>query len=209
MAALNSIQKNGLTKVFNLGMGCAANSMSEIVGTGIKITVPYLELLSRQEAVSQLAHLFNGQLSGVSQDFFGPLNGSVVMLIPKDKSLEFVRLFVRDSIPLDTLTEFEEEALSEVGNITMNACLSKLADLFEEELSSSLPIYMVGASKDILVKKSLQSMSELNQDVVLLLHIDFYVGSYVFDAYIVFVMHVISVKELHKLLDNLLERKGS
>jgi chemotaxis protein CheC len=89
-------------------------------------------------------------------------------MFPEDKSLEIVRLMVGEAVPLKELTEMEQEAMCEIGNIMLNSCVGTLANIFQRELQGSLPQYHVGTSDEILT-----ATGSAADSVVLMLHIDF------------------------------------
>lgn len=150
MGFLNELQQDMLTEAFNLGMGKAAASLSEMVQEEVLLSVPEITFLSHEEAAIELSNQSSGHLSGVSQGFSGPFGGEAMLLFPIDKSLDLVRMLLQDTVPLENLTELEEEALNEIGNIILNAGLSSLANLFGQEICTYLPKFKQGSCEDIM-----------------------------------------------------------
>lgn len=72
-----------LTEIFNIGMGNAAKSLSEIIGKHIVLDVPLLELVPRNR-MDILDERFGSQdYSLVLQNFNGDINGSATLFSPQ------------------------------------------------------------------------------------------------------------------------------
>lgn len=203
MDLLTELQQDALTEAFNIGMGVAAASLSEMVSEEVKLSVPEIEFVSREQAAKTLNDRCSSQLTGVSQRFTGAYDGEAMLLFPADKSLELVRLMLRDTVPLTQLTEFEEEALNEIGNIILNAGLGSLADMFGEEITSMLPVFKHGSCANVL-----SASGELIDSIVLFLRVDFKLETHELDGYLVLMQDINSVKGLAKQIDRFLEKLG-
>ena len=199
MQKLSELHCDVLTEAFNLGMGQAAAALSQMVEEEVVLSVPELNFLSTQKAASLLNGKALSSLSGVSQAFNGSFNGHAMLLFPEDKSLSLVRLLLQDTAPLDNLTEFEEEALNEIGNIILNAGISALADMFHEDIHTDLPFFKQGRANDIL-----NVTTSNGQDTVLFLRVDFKLERHAIDGYVIFLLSTPSIENLYQQIDNYL-----
>lgn len=204
MDYLSDLQQDVLTEAINLGIGNAAASLSEMVNEVVTLSVPVLSFLDKQEAINKIQLSANENVSGVSQNFEGPFSGEALLLFPISKSLELVRLMLQDTVEHDMLTEFEEEALNEIGNIILNSGLSSLADVFGEQINSSLPIFRQGTCNEVMNSKVKQE-----KEIVLFLRVDFNIESYQVDGYVVFLLDVNSITDLIRHIDKYLEAIGA
>ncbi len=68
----------------------------------------------------------------------------------------------------DGIVELEQEALAEVGNILLNACVATIANLLELNLAMSLPEILRGDSAALL-----STVPAGQDDSVLFVHINF------------------------------------
>lgn len=195
MIALSELESDALVQIFNIGATQAASAMSTIVREPVRLSVPSISFLERGEAARQLGRPGTAleRICGVSQHFAGEFQTEALVMFPEDKSLEIVRLMIGEAIPLQELTEMEQEALCEIGNIILNSCVGTLANLFDSELHGSLPVYHVGTSAEIL-----SVCSEQGNDVVLMLHIDFVLSKHQIHGYVAFVL---DLSALHDLKD--------
>ena len=168
MFNLNELQHDALVEIFNIGVGQAAKAMSEIVNEPVTMSVPSITFLNRADAAAMLGKKETSRVCGVSQHYQGAFSTEAILMFPEDKSLDIVRLMVGESVPLKELTDMEQEAMSEIGNIILNSCVGTLANILCQELRGSLPEYHVGTSDQILRASGADS-----DTVVLMLHIDF------------------------------------
>ena len=203
MNDLTELQADILTEAFNLGMGSAAASLSEMVNSEIILSVPELIFLDKVTAAKKLHENAQSDLSGVSEEFTGPFSGTALLLFPAKQSLALVRLMMQDSVPLESLTEFEEEALNEIGNIILNAGLASLADMFGRRIDTKIPTYTHGSTEDILLSDGPNRNSE---DVVLFLQVDFSIKDSDINGFVIYLLDVESMKDFTRLLDIYLEK---
>lgn len=149
MIHLDEDTSDALAEAFNLALGEAAASFAEIVQEEIVMTVPVVELLPRTELVSRLQLLPRegsspgGRLCSIAQRFDrqqGGLSTEAILLFPEHGSLEIVRRMLGDSSPsAEQISELEQDALAEVGNIIINSCMNSLAQIFDTEMIGTLP----------------------------------------------------------------------
>ncbi|NHZ36082.1 MULTISPECIES: chemotaxis protein CheC [Massilia] len=196
MFNLSELQHDALVEIFNIGVGHAAKSMSEIVNEEVTMSVPSISFLNRADAAEMLGNKESARVCGVSQHYEGAFKTEAILMFPEDKSLDIVRLMVGESVPLKELTEMEQEALSEIGNIILNSCVGTLANIFAQELSGSLPEYHVGTSEEILSATGGQG-----DTVVLMLHIDFILEKHQIHGYVAFILDLTALQDLQDQVD--------
>lgn len=191
MLELDDIERDALTEVFNIGVGQAASAMSQMVNDQVAMSVPSIGFTSRIAAASELTKDAGKRICGVSQRFHGTFDADAILMFPEDKSLEIVRLMIGDEMPIEELTAMEQEALSEIGNIILNALIGTLANVFGSEFSCSLPVFHFGTSGEIL-----QAERKGANDLVMLLHIDLKLEKHQINGYVAFLLDVSSVQGL-------------
>ncbi|QWR77545.1 chemotaxis protein CheC [Candidatus Magnetomonas plexicatena] len=126
---LSELEQDALKEFFNMGLGMAADSLSQMVKKEILLSLPQLAVVSHKEAVELVDHKDEGKLVAVRQNFLGELYGTALLIFPGGKSLELVRTLLGDDVPLETLTELEQETLLDVGNVILNAFLSSFTQM--------------------------------------------------------------------------------
>jgi len=196
VSILNEIERDALTEIFNVGAGRAAQSLSEIVGDEVRLSVPSVEVLRTDAIDEQVLPRTRGRFATVSQKFDGPFDAEAVLLFTEDRALSIVRDMMGSQMSLDELAEFEREAMCELGNIILNACLSAMADMLEITLNSSLPQYLVSSPEDITVRLA---ATRNDDSYVLVLHIDLVIEKHQTDGHLIFLL---SSSSLHALVEN-------
>jgi chemotaxis protein CheC len=196
MVNLSELQHDALVEIFNIGVGHAARAMSEIVNEPVTMSVPSISFLNRADAAAMLGNKDTSRVCGVSQHYQGAFSTEAILMFPEDKSLDIVRLMVGESVPLKELTEMEQEAMSEIGNIILNSCVGTLANILSQELSGSLPEYHVGTSEEILKASGAQA-----DTVVLMLHIDFILETHQIHGYVAFILDMSALHDLQEQID--------
>ncbi|PWF54775.1 chemotaxis protein CheC [Massilia glaciei] len=199
MFNLSELQHDALVEIFNIGVGHAARAMSEIVNEEVTMSVPSITFLNRAEAAAMLGNKDSARVCGVSQHYEGAFATEAILMFPEDKSLDIVRLMVGEAVPFKELTEMEQEAMSEIGNIILNACVGTLANIFNQELRGSLPQYHVGTSEQILGASGGHAES-----VVLMLHIDFILEKHQIHGYVAFILDLTALHDLQAQVDRYL-----
>jgi chemotaxis protein CheC len=200
---LSELEHDALVEIFNIGVGQAAAAMSGIVNEAVTMSVPSISFLNRADAAGLLGHRGEQaqRICGVSQHYAGAFETEAILMFPEDKSLEIVRLMVGELVPLSELTEMEQEAMSEIGNIILNSCVGTLANIFEQELQGSLPVYHVGTSEDIL-----SASGSAADSVVMMLHIDFILEMHQIHGYVAFILDVSALRDLKEQINLYLRR---
>ncbi|MYN09302.1 chemotaxis protein CheC [Pseudoduganella aquatica] len=200
---LSELEHDALVEIFNIGVGQAAAAMSGIVNEAVTMSVPSISFLNRADAAALLGHRGEQaqRICGVSQHYAGAFETEAILMFPEDKSLEIVRLMVGELVPLSELTEMEQEAMSEIGNIILNSCVGTLANIFEQELQGSLPVYHVGTSEDIL-----SASGSAADSVVMMLHIDFILEMHQIHGYVAFILDVSALRDLKEQINLYLRR---
>jgi chemotaxis protein CheC len=198
MLELSELQHDALVEIFNIGVGQAARAMSEIVSEEVTMSVPSIRFLNRADAAAMLGG-DSQRVCGISQHYEGAFTTEAILMFPEDKSLDLVRLMVGEAVPFTELTEMEQEAMSEIGNILLNSCVGTLANIFGQELRGSLPVYHLGTSEHILAASGGQA-----DTAVLMLHIDFILQTHQIHGHVAFILDIGALEDLQAQVDRYL-----
>jgi chemotaxis protein CheC len=201
MFQLTELQHDALVEIFNVGVGQAAAAMSRIVNEEVTMSVPMVVFQSRSEVAQTLGSSEGRRVCAVAQQFEGAFNTEAFLMFPEEKSLEIVRLMVGQSLSMEELSEMEQEAMSEIGNIILNSCMATLANASGRELHGSLPMYRVGTGNDILGDAGKEW-----DGVVLTLKIDFNIERHEIHGYVAFLLDVPALQDLRAYIDDYLSK---
>jgi chemotaxis protein CheC len=150
MAELTALELDALGELFNISVGRAASALSDLTGEAVSMSVPLVHLLSPPKLVELLDPDRSQRLTSVSQVFSGSFSGRALLMFPGDASLEVVRMMLGTQVPLEQLTEMEQDAMCEIGNIILNTCFSTIADMLGERFDCELPQFEIAATEELL-----------------------------------------------------------
>lgn len=191
---IGDVERDAVTELLNIAIGQAAASLSQLVEDEVRLSVPFVDFLTPEQAILRLEDETQGSDSvAVRQHFAGHFYGDILLIFPERKSLDLVRHMLGDDVPLDQLTELEQEALLEVGNIILNACLGSLANQIGLPVESSLPTYVRGRGAKILEVGAAKKAAD-NEELVMFLHVDFSLLTKDVHGYLAFVMDIVSAR---------------
>lgn len=138
---LSELQLDALGETFNLALGEAASAFSTMLSQEVALTVPTVELLSREQLIARFESEHSDRLCGINQHFSASADfrTETMLVFPEKSSLDLVRQLLGQS-DIVQITELEQDALAEIGNVIINACMSSLADRLNTEIEGSLPV---------------------------------------------------------------------
>lgn len=136
---ISSEQKDSLLELINIGFGRAAASLSELTGQRVLLNVPQFVICPMEEIREHLKDLMQGKVATVHQVFSGPVAGEAILLMDYGGAVLLSGLLSECRVPVDRLDQSDQEVLTEVGNILLNACLGTFGNLLDIHLSFSLP----------------------------------------------------------------------
>ncbi len=190
---LSEFYVDAVAEVLNIGMGSAAASLSEMINEEVKLSVPSVEFVSRLTAAKHISEKAKTDVSGVHQQFQGVFGGDAMLLFPEEQSLQLVRAVLQqDDMSLEELTEMEQEAMAEIGNVILNACLCSMADMFGKEMRGEIPEFVHGSLDQVFSNENNSTQTEA---IVLLLNMDFSVDKKNIQGYVTFLMDVAEVRQ--------------
>ncbi|NOY43315.1 MAG: chemotaxis protein CheC [Planctomycetes bacterium] len=136
---LNEIQLDALTEIINIGTGQAANSLSELTGSRIELSVPCLHVCGNSD-LGDLAEKFGLDFSTlIQQSFEGDVSGQALLAFAKDSAFDLARTVGGIETDDDELDEELHGILEEIGNIVLNSVMGSVANLLECNLAYTLP----------------------------------------------------------------------
>ncbi len=200
--ALDELQTDALGELFNIGVGRAASALSQIVRREIELSAPKVDLVPAGTVRATLSGSQFQHFSSVSQYFEGPFNAEAVLIFPEENALLIVSCMLGSQLSAEELSEYEQEAMCEVGNIILNACISVLADLFHVEFNGGLPVHRFG---DV---ESLGFQADQGAEYVLLLQVAMRINQEQVEGHLLFLLGVKSLHQLFGCLDNYLVEQG-
>ncbi len=146
---LTELEVDALNEVFNIGIGRAASSISEMVNQIVDLTVPSVDILPNKVAKEKLCFNEAKDISVVSQAFHGDFNGQAFLMFGQESGLKLVSRLLGDKIPIEALTELKQDCLIEIGNVILNACFGTVINFLKSSIDIEMPIFSQGSLDDI------------------------------------------------------------
>lgn len=142
--------KDALGELLNMGLGQAADALSQMAQEEVLLSVPDVELCDEAQVDAYIQTQYPREVTTIAQGFNGPLDGEGLLIFPDRNSHRLVHALLDRAYTSGDLSELEFEALSEVGNIILNACLAAFADTFGMELGTQIPSWVQGDSETLM-----------------------------------------------------------
>ncbi len=202
MLELDELHSDALGEIFNIGVGRAANVLSQLIKSEIELSAPEIKLAQIGQVRQTLAGNEFNHFSSVSQHFEGPFHTEAVLIFPEANALGIVSQMLGRQLSPEEFSEYEQESMCEVGNIILNACISALADMFNAEFIGSLPTHRFGD------RESLGFEADYQSDYMLLLQISMKINQLNVEGRLLFLLGVKSMESLIACLDAYLVEQG-
>jgi chemotaxis protein CheC len=199
---LSDLEVDALTELVNIGVSRAAASLRQMVGRQVFLSVPSVEVVSRNEAVRMMAEREVGDLVAVRQDFTGAFDGRALLIFPEVNSMALVRAVTGDELSEAEMRDLEDEALAETGNVVLNNCLATMANMLQRPLDMSLPGVLRGEGARLFQLED----SAAPEGVVLFLYINFAISERDIRGYIAVLMDLPSLDSLKTLVGEFISR---
>ena len=156
---VDSLDKDALTELFNIGLHRAASALSELTGQRILVDLPRLWVCPIEETYERLVEFLEGDLATVHQIFKGTVTGDAVLVLDYDSATRLSALMTGGGVAIGgRLDQSAREVLAEVGNVILSSCLSSFGDMLHVSVSFSVPRMHVESLEGLL--RSIQVDSE-------------------------------------------------
>ncbi len=195
---LSEMQYDLLKELFNLGIGGAANSLSQLVNQEVILTVPSIIFETPEQLAIRLGH--DEEVISVSQAMDGPFAMHSVIIFRPEDSFDVVKQMLDQHLSDETLAELQSEALTEIGNIVLNACISVIAEALGDSFIIQLPVF-----RDSLVTNMLEQTMESGSDFLLSILVKMELKHNAIDGHMVFILNADSMANLQRTLASMLE----
>jgi chemotaxis protein CheC len=201
VSELSQIEQDALAEIVNMGVSRAATSLRQMVGEQVLLSVPAVNIVTRQ-AASRLVEKGNTtKLVAVQQSFEGPFSGRALLIFPEAQSLELVRSIVGDEHSLEDVIDLEHEALAETGNVILNSCLATIANVLRRTMRMSLPSVVRGDGEMLFDVRG----EPAGGNLVLFLYIDFTIKNRDIRGFISLLMDLPSIDALKKIVRDFID----
>ncbi|MDB6141889.1 MAG: CheC, inhibitor of methylation [Pseudomonas sp.] len=198
MLILSTLQNDVLCEMFNIGVGQSAAALGAMLDDEVLLSVPEIRFVTVSEVSEHLGNKTTSMYC-IREPFKGAFSGHALLVFSEERSLELVRALVGDMVPGAELESIQRDALMEVGNVVLNACISSLAEMIGTPFECGMPTIDVGDTRRILGVR-------VQNHIVMLIHIRFELKEQNIEGFVVFVMNSTSHDELIRAIDSFILR---
>jgi chemotaxis protein CheC len=199
---LDDLERDALTELVNIGVSRAAANLRKMVGEQVLLSVPAVEVVTREGAATLIRERESGELIAVRQDFEGVFSGRALLIFPQSNSMALVHAVTGGALSLEDAVDMEQEALAETGNVVLNSCLATMANMLQRPLAMSLPEVIRGDGSTLFHL----APGIPDGGVVLFLYINFAINDRDIRGYIAMLMDLPSLQALKGLIADFIER---
>ena len=196
---LTEKQRDALGEVINIAFARTAASLSQLSGSRVLLDAPGVEVLAIDEVPGALANFIKQEVVTVHQIFSGPVSGDALLMLNYDGAVNLTDLLCEYGLKPHTLDASAREALTEIGNILLNACLGVFGNLLHVHVSFSMPRLHL-ESLDKMLRSITIGAEDLRYAVVV--STEFRVKESAVAGYLAIVLGVSSLDRLLRAIEN-------
>lgn len=142
----DSINLTKLQDICERSMRHAEDSVRSFLGDPLRLTLCGIHSLPSNALSVLSTDVECGSMIGLYSRITGQGNGRVLILVPMPMARRFLRALLGESNDPRPLTEMEQSAIQEIGNIMSSSFLSRMGDLLGRRLLHSVPeLYLENA----------------------------------------------------------------
>jgi chemotaxis protein CheC len=196
---LTDKQSDALSELINIAFARTAASLSELSGHRVLLNAPGVEVLSIDELPTALRNFIPEEVISVHQIFSGPVAGDALLILDHEGAIRLTDLLCESQTPSLKLDASAAEALSEIGNILLNACLGVFGNLLHVQVTFAMPRLHL-ETLDQLVRSITIGTEELRYAVVV--STAFRIKENAVSGYLAIVLGVSSLDRLLRAIEN-------
>ena len=158
-----------LQEVMNIAFGKASADLAELLDIYVVLSVPQIKVINGEELPGFIHETIKAQKATniIAQNYQGKFKGNAFLIVPESAGKEFLSL-LNPEVAGDFSNILEKEALIEIGNILIGACVSKQAELLSDCVAYSAPRVLMydSTNSELLNNIRLTNMSAITMKTV-------------------------------------------
>jgi len=186
-------QQDALAGLFMSRCEQIVPSLSELTGHTVLLEVPRIRLQPLAQLPDTLSELADNDVAAVHQVLAGPLASDALLVLNLRKAVALTNLLSADRPSLPKLDASDREALTEVANNLINACLGALSDLLHNPIAFAVPHLRLISLSGLLHSLAI---SEDDRHDGLVLTVDFLLRESTLRSYLIVVLDSVATNRL-------------
>lgn len=199
---LSTVQADAIQELGNIGAAHAATTLSQMLGSTIEMSVPAIKVID----LSQLGNYMGEESAAmVAFELQGeiPHGGYVVFYITRESAIRMTNTMLGMTETDRPMSEMDESALIEVGNIMVSAFLDATAELLGFVMLPSPPALSIDMAHAAMQSLIAQMQEETNE--VLLFSTELTCEEYKIDSDIIMMPERSTLERIITLLENMMK----
>jgi chemotaxis protein CheC len=199
---LSTIQADAIQELGNIGAAHAATTLSQMLGSTIEMSVPAIKIVDLaqlgdymgEESAAMVAFELQGDI---------PHGGYILFYITRESAVRMTNTMLGLTEINRPLSEMDESALLEVGNIMVSAFLDATAELLGFVMLPSPPALTIDMAHAAMQSLIAQMQEETNE--VLLFSTELMCEEYKIDSDIIMMPERSTLEKIIALLENMMK----
>jgi chemotaxis protein CheC len=199
---LSAVQADAIQELGNIGAAHAATTLSQMLGSTIEMSVPAIKVVD----LSQLGQYMGEESAAmVAFELQGdiPHGGYILFYITRESAVRMTNTMLGQTEINRPLSEMDESALLEVGNIMVSAFLDATAELLGFVMLPSPPSLTIDMAHAAMQSLIAQMQEETNE--VLLFSTELVCEEYKVDSDIIMMPERSTLMRMIELLENMMK----
>jgi chemotaxis protein CheC len=199
---LSAVQADAIQELGNIGAAHAATTLSQMLGSTIEMSVPAIKVVD----LSQLGQYMGEESAAmVAFELQGdiPHGGYILFYITRESAVRMTNTMLGQTEINRPLSEMDESALLEVGNIMVSAFLDATAELLGFVMIPSPPSLTIDMAHAAMQSLIAQMQEETNE--VLLFSTELVCEEYKVDSDIIMMPERSTLMRMIELLENMMK----
>jgi chemotaxis protein CheC len=199
---LSAVQADAIQELGNIGAAHAATTLSQMLGSSIEMSVPAIRVVD----LSQLGQYMGEESAAmVAFELQGdiPHGGYILFYITRESAVRMTNTMLGQTEINRPLSEMDESALLEVGNIMVSAFLDATAELLGFVMLPSPPSLTIDMAHAAM--QSLIAQMQEETDEVLLFSTELVCEEFKVDSDIIMMPERSTLMRIIELLENMMK----
>ena len=199
---LSAVQADALQELGNIGAAHAATTLSQMLGSTIEMSVPAIKVVDLSQLVQYMGEESAAMVAFELQGDI-PHGGYILFYITRESAIRMTNTMLGLTEIDRPLSEMDQSALLEVGNIMVSAFLDATAELLGYVMLPSPPSLTIDMAHAAMQSLIAQMQEETNE--VLLFSTELVCEEYKVDSDIIMMPERSTLIRMIELLENMMK----
>lgn len=165
---LDDIEEDAIKEIFNVSLGHAIPTLSEMVDAEIVFGIPCLEITPTHHLIDHISELVGSSVCVVHMDFDLTFNhradipGKAFLLFRADATPPLLDALYGEHVPEAMQNQVCQETITDVSDLLLYTCISTLSSLLDSGLAGEKPQFFMGNVHNLSLDRTTNNLQEMN-----------------------------------------------